>query len=223
MRRQPRKWVWFGRCCTSGWNLRPESLALAAQIWDIDCQEVGAGDDYIDSAYNHIPATWLIMDALGYKRDTRTGEFSDSVVTAAIAGVSVITPPQHGRLIERGRAGFGRSFQFSGTSSFQGMDKFSLRVDARDKAGKAVSYLMNYKVAVVAQITNEQLPSACERWLKSTKKSSSSISVDFFAITALGLVSDQQLAETGERGLPPSSELPSPELQKIVSIARRST
>ncbi|MCE4555371.1 energy transducer TonB family protein [Roseateles cellulosilyticus] len=64
------------------------------------------------------------------------------------------------------------------------MDQFALRVDARDKTGKAVSYLLNYKVAVVEGITNEQLPSACERWMKQSRKS---------AVDKVGAVTDVKL------------------------------
>ncbi|MCE4540794.1 matrixin family metalloprotease [Pelomonas sp. P7] len=168
------------------------------QTWDMDCQEVGAGAVYTDSAYNNIPAAWLVLDSLGYKRDAKTGSFPDSVVSAAILGTTVVTAPKHGRLMEQGQAGIGLSFQFSADSSYQGMDQFALRVDARDKTGKAVSYLLNYKVAVVEGITNEQLPSACERWMKQSRKSAS---ISFPAITELGPLPDARLAETYGLGI----------------------
>ncbi len=133
----------------------------------------GAGAGYADSAYNNIPAAWLVLDSLGYKRDNKTGSFPDPVVTAAIPGTTLVTAPRHGRLMEQGRTGFGLSFQFSADANYQGMDHFALRVDARDRTGNALSFLLNYRVAVVEAMTHESLSSACERWLKQSGKSAS--------------------------------------------------
>jgi len=143
------------------------------ETWEMNCREVGAGPGYTDSAYNHIPGSWLILESLGYKRDPRTKDFPDSTVGSAISAVKIILPPKHGRLIELGPSGAGLSFEFDADASYRGMDQFSIRVDARTRSGNAVSIVLNYKVAVVEGATSDGMPSACERWLKPARKTSS--------------------------------------------------
>lgn len=123
----------------------------------MDCQELGIGPAYVDSAYNDIAVTALVVDDLGYPPKDRALRLD-----RAQFEWRVVDRPRRGSL-RPSRDGLRFSYE-AAPGTREGLDTFAIEGRATDAKGQRRTYLLKFTVAVVEGITNEALPSACERW-----------------------------------------------------------
>ena len=140
-------------------SLGKQKQKLVAKVYP--CVEVKNSPDGAKSAYNSFIILGKVYTALGYKVNRKIDDFDLPLLVRDSTRVYVITPPQHGQLVQSNGDKAAGLYSYQAQGGYVGKDTFTIGVDTMSKSRAKISYSLQFKVSVVESITNDQYPSTC--------------------------------------------------------------
>lgn len=141
-------------------QVMPEARTGGDLYFEVECREVGNDEGYAQSAYN----SFMFSDAfalLGYQVDKKGNRYLLPARVRQSSTVVVVSEPKHGTLVQTAEDKEVFMVSYRAHSGYVGMDRFVVSFHTFTRTHKPVRITKTFNVAVVLNITNEQLPSAC--------------------------------------------------------------